>query len=60
MKNYLKFLIFTLCLSGGFLVLGLLNKAQAACDYKVEFYERDGKTSVTPSDYLSFSIQVVT
>ena len=59
MKNYLKFLIFTLCLSGGFFGAGLLNKAQAACDYKIEFYERDGKTSVTPSDYLSFSIQVV-
>ena len=59
MKNYLKFLIFTLCLSGGFFGVGIYNKAQAACSYTVSFSERDGKTAVTPADYLSFSIQVV-
>ncbi len=59
MKKNIKFLIFALLLSGGFFSLGLFNSAQAACSYKINFYERDGKTSVTPADYLSFVTTVV-
>ncbi len=50
MKNYLKFLIFTLCLSGGFFGVGKLIKAQATCSFGGGLKIISNKYSVPYSD----------